>query len=107
MPPSVPPKFVDVRSARSGQGFVNVIGVVADVLPKALSSGSSFMVTFTIKDSDFEGESWDGLKIKYFNNKEDRVPDVQQYDVILLRNLRVSMYELAMKFRSMLISNKG
>ncbi|KAN0069345.1 hypothetical protein V8E54_012360 [Elaphomyces granulatus] len=96
MPPSVPPKFVDVRSARSGQGFVNVIGVVADALPKALSSGSSFMVTFTIKDSDFDGESWDGLKVKYFNNKEDRVPDVQQHDVILLRNLRVRPFQQAL-----------
>jgi hypothetical protein len=91
MPPYVPPKFVDIRSARSGQGFVNVIGVVADALPKALSSGSSFMVTFTIKDSDFDGESWDGIKVKYFNNNEDRLPNDHKHDFILLLNLRVSM----------------
>jgi protection-of-telomeres protein 1 len=90
MPSSLPPKFVDVNTARSVQGFVNVIGIVVDCLQKARSSGTSFVITFTIKDCDLEGQSWDGLKIKYFNDNELFVPDVKVHDVILLRNIRVS-----------------
>lgn len=92
MPPSVPPRFSDVSRAKDAQGHHNVIGVVVDCLPKAKSGGSSYTVTFTIKDSDYGPgtNAWDGLKIKYFNNKEDLLPDVKVNDVILLHQLRVS-----------------
>lgn len=94
MPVSLPPKFVEVNTARSAQGYVSVIGVVVDSLTKTHSGGSSFVVTFTIKDCDLEGKSWDGLKIKYFNDDELLIPDVRLHDVILLRNIRVSLFKM-------------
>ncbi|KAL1969704.1 hypothetical protein VTN77DRAFT_8257 [Rasamsonia byssochlamydoides] len=94
--PSLPPKFVGVNTARSGQGYVNVIGVVVDCLDKTRSRGSSLVVTFTIKDSDLETKSWDGLKIKYFNDNEHFLPDLRLHDVILLRNLRIRPHQGAL-----------
>ncbi|KAL1999243.1 hypothetical protein VTN02DRAFT_4832 [Thermoascus thermophilus] len=89
MPSSLPPGFVDITSAKSSQGYVNIIGVVVDLLPKSRSAGSSFLITFTIKDSDFDVDPWKGLKIKYFNDAERCLPDVRVGDVILLRSVRV------------------
>lgn len=69
-----------------------MIGVVVDCLPKYQTGGTSFVVTFTIKDADYGkgNQSWTGLKIKYFNNNEHRLPDLRVNDVILLRRIRVS-----------------
>lgn len=97
MPSSLPPRFVDITSAKSSQGYVNVIGVVVDLLPKSRSAGSSFVITFTIKDSDFDVDPWKGLKIKYFNNAERFLPDVRVGDVILLRSVRVSPSQSLLK----------
>lgn len=90
MPPSIPPGFVNVSTARSRQGFVNVIGVVVDCLAQARTNGSSYVVTFTIKDFELEKEPWNGLKIKYFNDNEHLLPDLIRHDVVLLRQIRVS-----------------
>lgn len=92
MPKPVPARFVSVDTAKSSQGHHNLIGVVVDCLPKVRTGGTSFAVTFTIKDTDYRkgNESWRGLKIKYFSNDESRLPDLRLNDVILLRRLRVS-----------------
>jgi protection of telomeres protein 1 len=90
MRPSLPPKFVDIGTARSREGRANVIGVVVDVLPKTRSGGSSFVITFTLKDADLDGQTWDGLKVRFFSDNEALVPDIRQYDVLLLRNILVS-----------------
>lgn len=92
MPAGFPPRFVSVDTARRSQGFHNLIGVVVDCLPRSRSAGSSYVTTFTIKDTDFGSgnETWKGLKIKYFNDDEHRLPEVKVNDVILLRRLRVS-----------------
>ncbi|EED12893.1 telomere-binding alpha subunit central domain protein [Talaromyces stipitatus ATCC 10500] len=91
MPASFPPRFVSVDTAKRSQGYHNLIGVVVDCLPKSRSQGSSYVTTFTIKDSDLGpgNQAWKGLKIKYFNDDEHRLPDVKVNDVILLRRLRV------------------
>jgi protection of telomeres protein 1 len=90
MRPSPPPRFVDISTARSRVGHASVIGVAVDVLPKKRSGGSSFVATFTLKDSDVDVRSWDGLKVRFFNDKEALLPNLQQYDVVLLRNVPVS-----------------
>lgn len=88
---TLPPRFVDINTAKSSQGYMNVIGAVVDVLPKTLSGGSSFMITFTLKDSELDRYPGEGLQIKYFNNDEDALPDVRLRDVLLLRNIRVRL----------------
>ncbi|KAH8696667.1 hypothetical protein BGW36DRAFT_398152 [Talaromyces proteolyticus] len=95
MPPVIPPKFSRVDTARNSQGYHSVIGVVVDCLPKRQSNGTSFTVTFTLKDSDYESgnKHWEGLKVKYFKNDEHLLPDVKVNDVILLRQLRVRLYQ--------------
>lgn len=92
MPPSIPPRFANISRAKDAQGHYNVIGVVVDCLPMIKSGGSSYTVTFTIKDSDHGPgtNALDGLKIKYFNNNESLLPDVKVNDVVLLHQLRVS-----------------
>lgn len=92
MPSSLPPKFIDVATAKATQGYIHVIGVVVDVLPKSRSGGSSFVTTFTIKDADIDGHPMSGLKIKYFNDDESLLPELQLHDVILLRNIRVGSH---------------
>lgn len=87
--PALPPNFVDISTALSSQGYISVIGVVVDILPKFQSGGSSAVITFTLKDSEFGFNSWEGLKIKYFNDKMSSLPDVQLHDVVILRNIRV------------------
>lgn len=89
MPSSLPPRFIDVNTAKATQGHVHVIGVVVDLLPKSRSGGSSFVTTFTIKDVDIDGNPMAGLKIKYFNDDESLIPELKLHDVVLLRNIRV------------------
>lgn len=86
----LPPQFVDVPTAISSKGFINVIGIVVDILPLFRTKGSSLCITFTLKDCDLDnGNTWDGLKIKYFNDNENCLPQLQLKDVVLLRNIRV------------------
>lgn len=92
MPASLPPRYVGVNTAKCTQGHHNVIGVVVDCLPRSQTGGTSLVVTFTIKDSDYGmgNQAWKGLKVKFFSNDEHRLPDVKVNDVILLQRLRVS-----------------
>ena len=88
--------FVDVMTALSSLGFTDVIGVVVDILyPTQLNNGA-WIVTFTLKDSDFDQKSWMGLKIKYFARRRELLPSVQMYDVILLWGLRVRILSLSL-----------
>ncbi|CEL08907.1 hypothetical protein ASPCAL12052 [Aspergillus calidoustus] len=94
MPAGLPPKYVDVASAlRLRRAAANVMGIVVDVWGDPYkSSGTSFCVTFTIKDSNLtNGHSWDGLKIKYFKETESLLPPVTTGDVILLREIWVKV----------------
>lgn len=90
---SIPPGFNGIDTARSSSGVTNVIGVAVDVLPMAPTGGTSHVVTFTLKDTDLNGNSWNGLKVKYFNDQKTLLPDVQLHDVVLLRNLRMKLFK--------------
>ncbi|KAL3495762.1 hypothetical protein BJX62DRAFT_222402 [Aspergillus germanicus] len=96
MPARLPPKYVDVASAlRLRRAAANVMGIVVDVWGEPYkSSGTSFCLTFTIKDSNLtNGHSWDGLKIKYFKGTESLLPPVTIGDVILLREIWVRVIQ--------------
>ncbi|KAJ5943403.1 hypothetical protein N7516_003571 [Penicillium verrucosum] len=86
--------LVDITTACSSQGNFNVLGVVVDTLPLFRTRGSSACITFTLKDCDFDGPTWrGGLKVKYFNDDESHLPSVKLNDVVLLRNIRVAIYQ--------------
>lgn len=84
-----PPGFVDIRTAKSNQGRMSVIGAVVDVMPIKDSGGSSFMITFTLKDSELDKWPFNGLQVRYFNNDREILPNVRLRDILLLRNIKV------------------
>lgn len=88
-------RTVDIATALSSLGLVSVIGVVVDVFGCPFQTSRSWCITFTLKDTDFgNGHVWDGLKIKYFKANESHLPPVREHDVILLRNITVSVLAL-------------
>lgn len=89
----IPPNLVDVTTALRSRGRVGVCGIVVDTHAGVpFKTSRSFCVTFTIKDCDLEnGHVWDGLKIKYFGENENHLPQVRARDVILLPNLNVGV----------------
>ena len=89
--------LVDIATACSSHGTVNVVGVVVDKLDIFHTRGSSACITFEIKDSHFETKPWqDSLKVKYFNDHESNLPNVLLNDVVLLRNIRVRLLPVDM-----------
>ncbi|BDD55208.1 hypothetical protein MPDQ_005779 [Monascus purpureus] len=89
---ALPPYLIDVATALDSQGRVNVIGMVVDTMTVFQSKNSSYLITFTIKDCDFGTNAWQGLKVKYFHRKMDSLPDVKEGHVIVLRNLRIQLF---------------
>ncbi|OOQ84938.1 hypothetical protein PEBR_28340 [Penicillium brasilianum] len=86
-------ELVDITTACSRRGYLNTVGVVVDVLPPCRTKGSSVCVTFTLKDCHFDQPSWyGGLKVKYFNDSMDALPNAQLNDVVLLRKIRINMF---------------
>lgn len=86
--------LVDITTACASRGLVSVVGVVVDRLEVFRTRGSSACVTFTIKDTAFDAPSWHGgLKIKYFNDNESFLPDVRLNDAVLLRKIRLRIYQ--------------
>lgn len=81
--------FTPISDACSKSGKYNLLGVVVDCLPITWSKGSSALVTFTIKDSDLDGDPQTGLKIKYFNDDDSTIPNVEHNAVVLVRGIRV------------------
>ncbi|KAJ5770351.1 uncharacterized protein N7511_002402 [Penicillium nucicola] len=89
-----PGDLVSISTACASKGIFSVLGVVVDTLPLFRTKGSSACVTFTIKDSDFDAPHWQGgLKVKYFNDDESHLPGIQVNDLVLLRSIRVSIYQ--------------
>ena len=92
MSPPLPPSFVDIDTAKKSTPYsvVSVIGRVVDALQPCHSRGSSYVSTFTIKDSEFNQDPWFGFKIKYFNDQEASLPAPGVGDVVILRKIGVS-----------------
>jgi hypothetical protein len=93
--PRLPPNYVNVNDAIVRRGVLSVMGVVVDIMGGAAyrTNGTSMCITFTIKDQNLDnGHVWDGLRIKYFKESETLLPPVQEGDVILLRDLRIKIW---------------
>ncbi|KAJ5159703.1 uncharacterized protein N7482_006707 [Penicillium canariense] len=87
-------ELVDISTACSRRGHLSTVGVVVDTLPPYRTKGSSVCVTFTIKDCHFDKATWyGGLKVKYFSDTMDALPNPRVNDVVLLRNVRINMFQ--------------
>ncbi|KAJ5656653.1 hypothetical protein N7507_008603 [Penicillium longicatenatum] len=92
--PAVDP-ITSIETACHSRGLASVIGMVVSKLDVRHSKGSSYTVTFELKDSRFDTPAWaDSLKVRFFNNDESKLPHVQNNDVVLLRNIRVRLWKV-------------
>lgn len=93
MLPPLPDGFVELEKAQQRIGSSgNIIGLVVDVLERTRNvKTGSYFVTFTLKVDDFSARSWEGYKVRYFNQLEHKVPIVRVGDVFLIRGIRVSL----------------
>ncbi|KAF2859980.1 hypothetical protein K470DRAFT_258324 [Piedraia hortae CBS 480.64] len=70
--------------------YVNIIGMVVDRLEPAKTASREWMMTVGLFDRPMEAnEHYDNaLKVRWFFENRDDIPDVDKNDVILLRNVR-------------------
>jgi protection of telomeres protein 1 len=89
---SLPLGFVDLINAYEQKDKShNVIGLIVDHLPATKSAGTDYVSTFTLWDPSWPNGL--GLKCRYFQKEEARLPQIRANgDVMLLRNLRVKDY---------------
>ena len=86
----IPRNFIAVDAAKSRKFQpLNVMGLVVDALPPRQTGGSSFGVTFTIKDCDFTSDARWGLKVRFFRDRQADLPSPNVGDVVLLRMIQV------------------
>ncbi|KAF7585818.1 hypothetical protein BBP40_010060 [Aspergillus hancockii] len=79
---SSPSTVVDIPTALTSQGNVNVVGVVVDVFQTVYKTAGSPCITFTLKSDNLNnGHVWDGLKVKYFKANESQLPPVREGDI--------------------------
>lgn len=94
---SPPPGFVDLTTAQSAskRSVVNVIGVVADLLPARQVGKGDWSITFKLqdprlRDAFYRGE---GLKVRYFKKRMEDLPPIKGIgDIVLLRSANVSEF---------------
>ena len=108
MSSSVPPNFIDLKTARERINYeVNVMGVITDWLPPRLSRGSDWMCSFSISDSTcncYGDPQVDGLRVRFFRPTENEMPAIRgPGDVVLIRFLKITMWS----GMTMGLSNKG
>ena len=97
MSSSVPPRFVDLKTARESVNTeVNVMGVITDFLPPGPSRGSDWMCSFSVSDStcnNYGDPCVDGLKVRFFRPTENEMPEIQGLgDIILVRFLKITVW---------------
>ncbi|KAJ5945558.1 hypothetical protein N7454_002397 [Penicillium verhagenii] len=84
----------NIAAACSSRGRNTVVGMAVGTLSAFQTKNESYCITFELKDSDFDLQDWESsLKIKYFNKNESHLPCVLNNDVVLLRNIQVSLYQ--------------
>lgn len=93
---SQPADFKDLAAAKSADNgsFVNVIGVVVDLLPTTQTRTGDYMLTFKLLDPKLRDaiHGNDGFKVRFFRKVAGDLPNVQVADVVLLRYIKVGIY---------------
>lgn len=89
-----PQGFVDLSTAYTSPDltFINVIGVVVDLMPPTLSRKGEWTMTFRLLDRKLYGwvSGSEGLSIRFFKLDSTHLPRVQNIgDVVLVRHLKM------------------
>lgn len=100
---TIPPSFVDLATAYHSpdKSFVNVIGIVVDILPPVVTKTGDHMATYKLLDPSFRdgvfdssGRSVNGLKVRFFRRNPEQLPHVkQQGDIMLIRQIKMSGFQ--------------
>jgi len=93
---SPPADFKHLAAAKSAEigTFVNVIGVVVDLLPTRQTQTGDYMLTFKLLDPKLRDAIYgnDGFKVRFFRKVAADLPAVQVADVVMLRSIKVGNF---------------
>lgn len=95
---NIPPDFKSLVDARESpdHSFNNIIGIVVDMMPPAVSRKGEHMLTFTLLDlklADAPGGR-EGFKIRFFCQDETQLPKVKSIgDAVCLRDIKTMLVQ--------------
>lgn len=94
-----PPTFIDLATAYDRAcapgAFVNIIGIVVDLMEPKRTRTGSFMTTFKLIDERLRDSIYgsQGLTVRFFSETLDMVPKVRNIgDVMLLTTIKMMLY---------------
>ena len=90
----IPPGFVNLRTAYNSprETFVNIIGIVVDIMPPMMTGKGQHMFTFKLLDPSLRDHAFgnDRLTVRFFKQDVQSLPRVRHHgDVVLLRNIKM------------------
>ncbi|OJD29727.1 telomere-binding alpha subunit central domain-containing protein [Diplodia corticola] len=86
---------VEQAIARPRDAFVNVIGVVSDILPVKPSRGSDMQFAIQLQDQSVTAKLGEGrsVRVKWFLRHGEQAPKIETVgDTVILRKFKVSCY---------------
>ncbi|KAI6883932.1 hypothetical protein KC360_g4718 [Hortaea werneckii] len=96
---ALPNGFVDLAKAYSmpANSFINIMGVVVDLMPTKPTATGQHMMTFKLLDTAFRdsvhGNQINGLTVRFFKHDPNKLPDIRSIgDVVLIRDIKIMNY---------------
>lgn len=94
---ALPKTFVDLATAYNSapETFVNIIGIVVDLMPTTTTTSGQHMLTIKLLDRHLHDSIYgnQGLRIRFFRADRQSLPKVQKHgDVVLLRNIKMTSF---------------
>ncbi|KAB8343040.1 hypothetical protein FH972_022634 [Carpinus fangiana] len=89
---TVPPEFISLGniSNRSLGKFVNVMGVLSDVMPPRKTRTNEWQSTLRLTDPSLPGQ---GLQVVFFNENQADVPTANVGDVMIISSAKINSYQ--------------
>ncbi|TKA29206.1 hypothetical protein B0A50_03716 [Salinomyces thailandicus] len=96
---ALPPGFVDLATAYTAavNTFVNIMGIVVDVMPPSMTKNNEHMFTFKLLDPAFRdslpGNQLQGLTVRFFRSDPSKLPKIRDLgDAVLLRKVKMTKF---------------
>ncbi|KAI7500267.1 hypothetical protein KC367_g3785 [Hortaea werneckii] len=96
---ALPNGFVDLAKAylMPPNSFINIMGVVVDLMPTKPAASGQHMMTFKLLDTAFRdsvhGNQIKGLTVRFFKHDPNKLPDISSIgDVVLIRDIKIMNY---------------
>lgn len=95
---SLPKTYTDLDNAYNAMpnSFLNIVGVVVDLMPVAVTQKGQYMLTFKLLDPKLRDaiSGNEGLKIRFFKERAEDLPRVEKVgDVVLLKNTKMMSFQ--------------